>query len=87
MLEMLRVVKPARPVIIVVGPSNIKGAFIDTPKALGELAEHLRFGRSTFRCIKILERKLDRDKRQLPITRGIFGDGMKVEHAVVLEKN
>jgi len=86
MREMLRVAKPGRPVIIVVGSSNIKGVAIDTPTAIGELAKSIQYKTAAFRCVQILERKLDRDKRQLPVTRGIFGDGMKTEHAVVLEK-
>jgi len=86
MQEMLRITKLGCPAIIVVGPSNIKGVSVDTPLAIGQLSEHIHKAPWTFRCVRILERKLDRDKRQLPITRGIFGDGMKTEHAVVLEK-
>lgn len=86
MREMLRVVKPGHLTIIVVGPSNIKNVYIDTPYAISQLAETLTWGKSRFKSLNVIERKLDRDKRQMPITRGIFGDGMKVEHAVVLEK-
>jgi len=86
MAEMLRVVKPGRPVIIIVGESNIKGAFVDTPKALALMAERLCHENYGFQRVQILERKLDRDKRQLPVTRGIFGDGMKTESAIILEK-
>lgn len=86
MKEMLRVVKPSRPVIIVVGASNIKGVSVKTPELLGQLAETITCDGASLKCVQIVERKLDRDKRQLPVTRGIFGDGMKTEHAVILEK-
>jgi hypothetical protein len=86
MREMMRIAKKGQPVIIVVGPSNIKGVSVDTPRGIGDLAESLQLKNWTFKCREIVERKLDRDKRQLPVTRGIFGDGMKIEHAVVLEK-
>lgn len=84
--EMLRVVKVARPAIILVGASNIKGVSVNTPELLGQLAETITYEGARFKCAQIVERKLDRDKRQLPVTRGIFGDGMKTEHTIILEK-
>jgi len=84
--EMLRVVKLTHPAIIVVGASNIKGVRVATPELIGQLAETITVENSTFKCVQIIERQLDRDKRQMPITRGIFGDGMRTEHAVILEK-
>ncbi|MBI5079908.1 MAG: hypothetical protein HZB17_01185 [Chloroflexi bacterium] len=84
--EMLRVVKLGQPVIIVVGASNIKGVSVDTPEATAQLAETIRYNGTSLKRVQTIERSLDRDRRQMPITRGIFGDGMKTEHIVVLEK-
>lgn len=85
--EMLRVAKTNRPIMIVVAASNIKGVEVNTPQAIKDLAEQfVTFEDSKFYCQQIVERKIDRDKRQLPVTRGIFGDGMKTESIVILQK-
>lgn len=59
--EMLRVLKPGRAAIVVVGPSTMRGLLIDTPVCLAEIGDSLGFA-----VIGIKERKLDRNRRMMP---------------------
>ena len=70
--ETLRVLRPGRAAIWVVGPSRVRGVDVDTPAVMGDLAE-----RVGFRLVGSAERNIDRDKRLLPQTRGALGDGIE----------
>lgn len=60
--EMYRVLKEKSAAIIVVGTSTIRGIVIPHHVCLKEIATHIGFT-----CIKVGERKLERNKRMMPI--------------------
>lgn len=59
--EMHRVIRPGRAVIIVVGPSTMRGQRIATQDYLAGIAEQVGFG-----VLGVPKRDLDRDKRMMP---------------------
>ena len=59
--EMHRVMRAGRAVIIVVGPSTIRGQRIATQDYLASIAEQ-----SGFEVVGVVERALDRDRRMMP---------------------
>ena len=59
--EMHRVIRPGRAVIIVVGPSTMRGQRIATQDYLSRIAEQAGFG-----VVGVPERALDRDRRMMP---------------------
>jgi len=69
--EMNRVLKPGKAAVIVVGPSLMRGLEISTHEYLAEIGETLGF-----RVAGIQKRKIDRDRRMLPISFGRNGDSM-----------
>ena len=69
--EMNRVLKPGKAAVIVVGPSIMRGLEIATHEYLAEIGETLGF-----RVAGIQKRKIDRDRRMLPISFGRNGDSM-----------
>jgi hypothetical protein len=60
--EMFRVLEPARCCIVVVGPSTMRGQTIKTHELLGDIGNEIGF-----ETVDIAERKLDRDRRMLPV--------------------
>ena len=69
--EMNRVLKPGKAAVIVVGPSIMRGLEIATHEYLAEIGETLGF-----RVAGIQKRKIDRDRRMLPISFARNGDSM-----------
>ena len=69
--EMNRVLKSGKAAVIVVGPSIMRGLEIATHEYLAEIGETLGF-----RVAGIQKRKIDRDRRMLPISFGRNGDSM-----------
>ena len=67
---MHRVIRPGRAVIIVVGPSTMRGQRIATQDYLAGIAEQVGFV-----VVGPLERQLDRNRRMLPASWGIKGNG------------
>ena len=61
--EMFRVLEPARCCIIVVGPSTMRGQTIKTQEHLAAIADQIGF-----ETVDIGQRKLDRNRRMLPVT-------------------
>ena len=59
--EMLRVLKPGRAAVLVVGTSNLRGLDVETHKGLAAVAEQVGF-----QLVKIAVRRLDRDRRMMP---------------------
>ena len=59
--EMHRVVRRGRAVIVVVGPSTMKGQRVATQDYLAGIAEQAGFG-----VVGVVERVLDRDRRMMP---------------------
>ena len=59
--EMHRVIRPGRAVIIVVGPSTMRGQRIATQEYLAGIAGQVGFG-----VVGLPERTLDRDRRMMP---------------------
>ena len=59
--EMHRIIRPGRAVIIVVGPSTMRGQRIATQDYLAGIAEQMGFG-----VVGVPERALDRDRRMMP---------------------
>lgn len=59
--EMHRVIRPGRAVIIVVGPSTMRGQRIATQDYLAAIAEQ-----AGFEVLGVVERALDRDRRMMP---------------------
>lgn len=69
--EMYRVIRPRRAVIIVVGPSTMRGQRITTQDYLAAIAEQVGFG-----VTQVAQRPLDRDRRMLPARWGNgYGSG------------
>jgi DNA modification methylase len=60
--EMFRVLEPGRCCIVVVGPSTMRGQTIKTHELLGDIGNGIGF-----QMVDIAERKLDRDRRMLPV--------------------
>ena len=87
--EMHRVVRPGRAVVIVVGPSTMRGQRIATQDYLAAIA-----GQAGFEVVGVPERALDRNKRMMPArwgnrhTNGNSGIELRQhqEHAVGLVK-
>ena len=71
--EMHRVVRPGRAVIMVVGPSTMRGQRIATQEYLAEIA-----GQVGFRVGGPIERPLDRNRRMLPARWGNGRNGSNV---------
>jgi DNA modification methylase len=69
--EMNRVLKPGRAAVIVVGPSLMRGVEISTHEYLAQIG-----GAIGFRVAGIQKRKIDRDRRMLPVSFGRNGDSM-----------
>lgn len=83
--EMLRVLRPAKAAIIVVGASTIRGVKVKTALALAEIAEDLGF-----KVVGVQPRPIDRDRRLMPISRDGNGQGIEAriheEHIIGLLK-
>jgi len=62
--EMVRVLKPGKAAIIVVGSSTMRGIDTKTDVCLGEIGKQVGF-----ELTGIAARKLDRDKRMMPARR------------------
>ena len=70
--EMYRVLRSGSPAIIVIGPSTMRGIEIPTHLCLKEIGEEIGF-----QCIGIAERKLERDKRMMPIAKNSNMNGIE----------
>ena len=66
--EMHRVIRPGRAVVIVVGPSTMRGQRIATQEYLAGIAEQ-----AGFVVVGVEERNLDRDRRMMPARWGSGG--------------
>lgn len=71
--EMYRVIRPGRAVIIVIGPSTMRGKRIATQEFLARIAEQVGFA-----VVGPLERPLDRNRRMLPARWGNRRNGDNV---------
>ena len=69
--EMHRVIRPGRAVVVVVGPSTMRGRRIATQDYLAGIAEQ-----AGFVVVGVAERNLDRDRRMMPAR---WGNGHKDE--------
>lgn len=83
--EILRVLRPGKAAVIVVGASTIRGTRVKTPFALAEIAEDIGF-----RVVAVQPRPIDRDRRLMPISRDGNGQGIEArmheEHVIGLLK-
>jgi hypothetical protein len=59
--EMLRVLKPGKAALIVVGSSTIRGIDTETARCLSEIGNNIGFD-----LVGVAERRLDRNKRMMP---------------------
>lgn len=84
--QILRVLKPDRPAVLIVGDSVIRGLAVPTHSCLAALAEATVAGSSHFVVTAEISRTIHRDHRQMPIKRGQSGDGMKTEYVLVLQR-
>lgn len=66
--HMFRVLRPNRPVIIIVGSSTMRGIDVETHHCLADSAASVGFD-----LVGVVERKLDRDKRMMPARFGAKG--------------
>ena len=85
--EMNRVLRPGKAAVVVVGPSLMRGMEIRTHEYLAEIGESVGFRRAG-----IQKRKIDRDRRMLPVSFGRNGDStieqrMHEEFVIGLVKN
>jgi len=69
--EMHRVLKPGKATVLVIGPSMMRGMEIVTHEYLAEIGQTLGF-----RVAGIQKRKIDRNRRMLPVSFGRNGDSM-----------
>lgn len=69
--EVERVLKPGKAAVVVVGPSLMRGIPVETHEYLAEMGEKLGL-----RVAGIRKRKIDRDRRMLPVSFGRNGDSM-----------
>lgn len=69
--EMNRVLKPEKGAVIVVGPSLMRGFEVLTHEYLAEIGEA-----TGLRLVGIQKRKIDRDRRMLPVSFGRNGDSV-----------
>lgn len=67
--EMHRVLRKGRVAVVVVGPSQMRGVSIRTHACLAELAEAVGFA-----VVAVAQRRLDRDRRMLPVRADRAGD-------------
>lgn len=83
--EMLRVLRPGKAAVIVVGASTIRAVKVKTALALAEIAEALGF-----KVVGVQARPIDRDRRLMPISRDGNGEGIEAriheEHVIGLLK-
>jgi DNA modification methylase len=83
--EMFRVLRPGRACVIVVGSSTVRGVNILTQYALAEIGEA-----AGFRLVGVKERKIDRDRRLMPISCNSSRLGIEArmhrEHVIALVK-
>jgi DNA modification methylase len=70
--EMVRVLKPGRAAVLVVGSSNICGIEIKVPAVTAELAQSVGF-----RLIGVAHREIARDARLMPISRRANREGIE----------
>jgi hypothetical protein len=59
--EMYRVIRPRRAVVMVVGPSTMRGLRIETHRDLADIARHMGF-----EVVGVERRPIDRDSRMMP---------------------
>ena len=71
--EMYRVIRPGRAVVIVVGPSTMRGLRIATQDYLAAIAEQVGF-----EVVGVPERPLDRNRRMMPARWGNRGNSDNV---------
>jgi DNA modification methylase len=69
--EMLRVLKPGRAAIVVVGPSTMRGLKIETHHHLALIAQNLGFS-----IINNVRRPIDRNRRMMPIGKILNGSSV-----------
>jgi len=69
--EMHRVLRPGKAAVLVVGPSMMRGMEVVTHEYLAEIGRALGF-----RVAGIQKRKIDRNRRMLPVSFGRNGDSM-----------
>lgn len=72
--EMLRVLKPGRAAMVVVGSSTMRNIDTQTGQCLAEIGKTLGFAMA-----EIGVRKLDRDKRMMPARRKLTEDSTQIE--------
>jgi hypothetical protein len=84
--EMLRVLKPDRQAILVVGDSNLRGLVVPTGACLIEIAESLNVDGGRFVHCGTLERTIRERSRQLPIKRRRNGAGISTEQIIMLQR-
>ncbi|MBI3911720.1 MAG: hypothetical protein HY320_12415 [Armatimonadetes bacterium] len=70
-VEMHRILKPERAVVIVVGTSTMRGIDVQTHHCLADIAASVGF-----QVAPVAERRLDRDKRMMPARSGTKTDSM-----------
>ena len=71
--EMLRVLKPGKAAVVVVGTSNLRGLDVETHKGLAAIGEQVGF-----ELVAIGVRRLDRDRRMMPARWG-GANGSQIE--------
>lgn len=69
--EMNRVLRPGKAAVIVVGPSVMRGIEILTHEYVAEIGENVGF-----RLAGVQKRRIDRDRRMLPVSFGRNGNSM-----------
>ena len=77
--EMLRVLKPGKAALIVVGSSTMRGIDTETARCLSEIGKNIGFD-----LVGVAERRLDRNKRMMP-ARKSGESGSKIEERMQKE--
>jgi hypothetical protein len=86
--EMGRVVQPGRRIVLVVCPSHIRKTQIPTNELLIQIATQLTLPAGhSLRLEQQIERTIDDRKRLLPYMTEAFGQRMRTEYVIVLQKS
>lgn len=85
LMEMKRVLKPGKWLVLVVCPSHIRKIEIPSHKVFIEIAKFFQ-GDHILQCENLIERTIDDRRRLLPYMREAFGNRMRTEYVIVFKK-
>lgn len=86
-LEMGRVLKPGRHLVVVVCPSHIRKIEIPTHEVFHEMTKHMLFKKKyRLQQVACIQRTINERRRLLPYMQEAFGRRMRTEYVIVFQK-